>query len=77
LPSTAKVARERIGPDGRLLLEVDDSSGEGNEYLLLLLRQRDYDESILGITDELSRQAAQILPAGARFAVTTDFVCAQ
>jgi hypothetical protein len=77
LPSLTKQARDRIGSDGQLLLTTDDSSGEGREYLLLLLRQRDYNESILGITDDLSRQASAILPLGAHFAVTTDFVRAQ
>lgn len=77
LPALTREARDRIGSDGQLLLEVDDSSGEGREYLLLLIRQRDYSESILGITDDLSRQASELLPPGAHFAVTTDFVRAQ
>jgi hypothetical protein len=74
LPDTVDEAIERLGDGGQIILDLDCSAGLGNEYLVLLLRSRSYDASILDLSRDLTEHARARMPFPEhRFIVTTDF----
>jgi hypothetical protein len=76
LPNLIDQLRDQLGSDTELRLEVDRSSGVGNEYLVLLVRHPQYDEHALGIMREASLAILKLNRQDPKFLVTSDFVAA-
>ena len=74
IPSIARIVREKVGPETQLSLEMYRDPEIQDEYLVLLARRAVYQPEFLQTLDELSSQAADILPLESGWLViTTDF----
>jgi len=74
LPDIVDDAFEQLRGGSQVVLELDCSSGPGNEYLVLLLRSQSYDAGILELGRDLTARARSRMETSEhRFIVTTDF----
>jgi hypothetical protein len=74
LPLVCKVARERLGKDTQLSLELYRDPEIDDEYLTLYVRQENYDEHILEMLESVSAEYEEKLTESSGWLlVTTDF----
>jgi len=75
LPSVCKVTREKFPPDkAQLSLEVTKDFSEDTEFLILYVRQEQYDEKIMEIIDDIrSTYGEKLIGKQGWILVTTDF----
>jgi hypothetical protein len=75
LPSVCKVTREKFPSDkAQLYLEVTKDFSEDTEFLILYVRQEQYDENIMEIIDDIrSTYGEKLIGKQGWLLVTTDF----
>lgn len=74
LPFVIGEARDRLGADAQVSLEVDEPAGFGCEYLVLRIRQEPYMPEILDIVRDMTDVARSRMPIpDYQFIITSDF----